>query len=281
MAGRNGDQGWRRREAVGKLAESFDHFYRKVCGEEWDDILYGLKTAVPSVERPNRWHDPRDSEVEAHFPMDRASIEVPGKLGIEPGQRVLDMCAAPGGKSLILWELMDGKGELVLNDLSPARRHRLKSVIERYIPESRRGGICIKGYDASRTGLEQPGYYDRVLLDAPCSSEAHILQSEKAMKQWTPARSRQLVHRQFALLCSGLMALRPGGRLVYSTCSVCPAENDGVIEKVLKRRKHPCELIHLESELGRKTEFGWMILPHLHGCGPMYFAALGRPAAME
>lgn len=276
-----GTWAWKRLGLVGKLAQNFDDFYRKVCGEEWDDILCGLMTPIPSVERPNRWYDSQSDEVEVSFPMDRASIEVPGKLGIEPGHRVLDMCAAPGGKSLILWEYMDGKGELVLNDLSPARRHRLKSVIERYVPESRRAGISIKGYDASRTGMEKPGYYDRVLLDAPCSSEAHILQSEKAMKQWTPARSRQLVHRQFALICSGLMALRPGGRLVYSTCSVCPAENDGIIEKVLKRRKHPCELIQLESEIGRKTDYGWMIFPHLHGCGPMYFAALGRPSVMD
>lgn len=275
---------------------AFSDYYRPFYPDTWDQVLQGLLQESPSFFRTNRWCQPdihstasipssgiRDAHgICQYFQMDPASAHVPGFLQVSPGQRVLDMCAAPGGKSLILWELMQAQGELILNDLSSARRHRLRAVIQDFIPESHMAGIRIIGVDATRIGLTHPAHFDRILLDAPCSSESHILRSPKAMSQWTPSRSRQLVHRQFSLLCSALAALKPGGILVYSTCSISPNENDGVVKKLLKRVKHPCELLKISSDLGSQTETGYLVLPHLHHAGPMFFSALQKlPSSIQ
>lgn len=269
---------------------AFSDYYRPFYPDTWDQVLHGLLQEPPGFYRVNRWCQPdthsttsipsaeiRDSRgICQYFLMDPASAHVPGFLNVSPGQKVLDMCAAPGGKSLILWELMQAQGELILNDLSSARRHRLRAVLHNFIPESHMAGIRIIGVDATRIGLTHPAQFDRILLDAPCSSEAHILRSTKAMSQWSPARSRQLIHRQFSLLCSALSALKPGGILVYSTCSISPDENDGVVKKILKRAKHRCELLKISSDLGYQTETGYLVLPHLHHAGPMFFSALQK-----
>lgn len=244
--------------------------------------MAGLLDPPRSFPRPNRWFSGDDAqEVDSRgihhwFLMDRASATIPTFLEPQAGETVLDMCAAPGGKSLILWELMCGAGQLVLNDTSPARRHRLRSVIDSYVPSEHRHGIRITGLDAARIGQIHPDSFDRVLLDAPCSSESHVLGSIKAMRQWSPARSRQLARRQFAMICSAVQALKPGGRLVYSTCSVCPWENDGVVQRLLRREKHPCRLVEVQSSPGDKTETGWIILPDRHQAGPMFFAVLEK-----
>ena len=99
--------------------------------------------------------------------------------GGSTGDRVLDMCAAPGGKSLLLAEAMGDAGRLVANELSPTRRAKLKTILEDCLPGEQRKHIQVTGHDATRWGLHEPDHYDRVLLDAPCSSERHVLGKEK------------------------------------------------------------------------------------------------------
>lgn len=204
------------------------------------------------------------------------------------------MCAAPGGKSLILIEAMCGlkpgliksspmnlSGCFVANELSAKRRHRLMTVIKRYLPKEVRSLVRVRGEDGSRIGLHEKLSYDKVLLDAPCSGERGLFDKQSEIQQWKEKRSKSFAIRQYALLASAFMALKPGGRLVYSTCSISPYENDGVIEKFIKRQRKKDEAnykiqYHQEAELGEATEHGTQFLPDRQGWGPIYFAVIEK-----
>jgi len=210
--------------------------------------------------------------------MDPASVLVARALEVQSGDRVLDMCAAPGGKSLVLTESLAEEGEIFCNDLSPERRERLKKVIQQYVPRSVRDRVWVTGKDGVQFGLKEPESYDRILLDAPCSGERHILENKSALEEWSPRRTEHLASRQYALLAAALLAVKPGGRIVYSTCSISPSENDGVVAKLLKKKKDAIQL--LEAPLapgGERTEHGVIYLPDQCGFGPLYFAVLVKP----
>ena len=84
--------------------------------------------------------------------------------------------------------------------------------------------------------------FDAVLVDAPCSSERHLLHDPQEMATWTPKRTKQNAKRQLDILLQAIFAARPGGRLLYSTCSISPVENDDVVEKLLKKRGEVVEV---------------------------------------
>ncbi len=114
--------------------------------------------------------------------------------------------------------------------------------------------------DASRWGLSKTEEFDRILVDAPCSGERHLLKKPLELARWSLKGSKGLVVRQHALLCSALDCLKPGGRLVYSTCSIQPAENDGVIERLKKSREGEFEVERVAAPIGEPTANGWIIL---------------------
>lgn len=104
-----------------------------------------------------------------------------------------------------------------------------------------------------------------------------MLESAKELARWSLKGSKRLMIRQHALLCSGLDSLKPGGRLVYSTCSISPVENDGVIEKLHKSRAGLFRVVPVQESMGEATRFGWIALPDVCGCGPIYFSVLEKP----
>lgn len=231
---------------------------------------------------------------EAYF-LDPASVRVAALLDVVPGQEVLDLCAAPGGKSLVLADalglgLPGGGGTLHANEPSPARRGRLRRVLAGWLGTSTEGGdgdaddgmggALVFGHDGSRWGLHHPAAYDRVLVDAPCSSERHVLADGAALARWTAARPRQLTQRQVALLCAAVDSCRPGGLVAYATCALDEAENDGVVERVLRKRRGRVEVDRdVDSDDPRlagaeTTELGWRWLPDRCGEGPIYVARL-------
>ena len=112
--------------------------------------------------------------------MDGASILAAQALDPQPGDDILDLCAAPGGKSLMLAEKIAEAGTLVANDRSASRRGRLKRVLESYIPNPVRERIRVTGHDATKWCVFETEAYDRILLDAPCSSERHVLHDDNA-----------------------------------------------------------------------------------------------------
>ncbi|MEL6340682.1 MAG: RsmB/NOP family class I SAM-dependent RNA methyltransferase [Myxococcota bacterium] len=289
-------------------AERFDAHYHEIFGERWMSLRTALLSVQVRIARLNAFHPAsrdalphaaqpipelpscfRVSELKppdgppplAYYPMDAASVCAANALEVESGDRVLDACAAPGGKSLILAEGLGSDGTMVCNDSSSSRRARLRSVLELYLPAERRQQIRVTAYDGSRFGLHQPGHYDRVLVDVPCSSESHVLATPAALKAWTPARPRQLAIRQGALLASAIDATVSGGRVVYSTCALDPRENDGVVAKIAKKRRDVAQVVVPRSALGVRTEFGQQILPDQDGFGPIYFAVFEKRATSQ
>ncbi|HRO66096.1 MAG TPA: RsmB/NOP family class I SAM-dependent RNA methyltransferase [Pseudobdellovibrionaceae bacterium] len=297
-------------------AERFEEFYRDLFKDRWTVLKEALQKPERQVLRSNRhgtfskerfaklevfqdgiyWQDMRapfrpersEEQLLDVYIMDPASLAPAFALEVQSGEKVLDLCAAPGGKTLILAEALfadgDQSGELVANDLSPERRGRLIKVLQQYIPrEIRDGNVFVTGKDGVQFGLKQPEEFDRILLDAPCSGERHLLENPEELKHWSPRRSEGLATRQYSLLCAAWLALKPGGRIVYSTCALSNLENDGVIRKFLKKKEAlPIREFSEDVFAGElrsaaePTEFGWQFLPDRSGIGPIYFAVLGK-----
>lgn len=209
------------------------------------------------------------------YVMDPASILAARALDLSNADDVWDVCAAPGGKSLILCEHLGEEARLTANDRSRDRLTRLRRVFDDYLPPSLRERIKLSGLDGRKLGMVRRQRVDRILLDAPCSSEAHVLADEQALAEWSTSRIRRLAQEQYALLTSALLALRPGGRLVYSTCALGPEENDHVLERLLTKGRHPVRVVPPEDPpLGARTHYGVQVLPDEHGFGPIYYATL-------
>jgi 16S rRNA C967 or C1407 C5-methylase (RsmB/RsmF family) len=189
------------------------------------------------------------------------------------------MCAAPGGKSLVLAEKLNGTGTLICNEYSLNRRQRLIQVMQQYVPrEVREKHIWVKGLDGMAYGMRDKGIYDSILLDAPCSGERHLLENPAELKKWSRNRTQKLSQKQYGLLTSALLALSSKGYLLYSTCSISPLENDGVIDHLIKKKSDTFNVVQIERphELAEPTEHGWIFLPDRSGFGPLYFCLLQK-----
>ncbi|KHD87463.1 MAG: hypothetical protein OM95_14325 [Bdellovibrio sp. ArHS] len=287
----------------------YDHF-QKIYGERWPTLYESLVNSEQQVARRNILSPVEDLSVKkwsslAEKPelpgcywipagqslqpernaddlldvyiMDPASVMVARALQVQPGDRVLDMCAAPGGKSLVLIESLQDEGEIFCNDLSPERRERLKKVIQQYVPRHVRDRVWVTGKDGVQFGLKEANSFDRILLDAPCSGERHILENKAAQQEWSPRRTEHLAARQYSLLAAALLAVKPGGRIVYSTCSISPSENDEVIRKLLKKKKDAVKLVEASLGVGgERTDYGVIYLPDRCGFGPLYFSIIEK-----
>lgn len=150
-------------------------------------------------------------------------------LDPQSGERVLDLCAAPGGKSTQLAGKLRGKGLLVCNEINAKRAKILSGNIERL-------GISnalVLNEHPKRLEERFAGYFDKILVDAPCSGEGMFRKEEAAVTDWTEDTNAICANRQLEILTSAAAMLRPGGRLVYSTCTFSPVENEGVISDFL------------------------------------------------
>ena len=213
-----------------------------------------------------------------YYLLDAASILPVEALDIHPGERVVDLCAAPGGKSLLCAYKLAGTGALIANDRSSLRRQRIQRIMSDYLPEQVRSTVQITGHDATRWSLHERDCYDKVLLDAPCSSERHVLEHPSELANWAPGRTKALAVTQFAMLASALDIVKVGGRIVYSTCALSPLENDDVIAKLHKKRPGRFQLHHPTFAIGSQTSYGWQVLPDQDGWGPFYLAVIQRIA---
>ena len=166
--------------------------------------------------------------------QDRAAQRIAPLLAPQPGQRVLDACAAPGGKATHLAELMADQGEVLALDRAPARLEQVQANAERL------GLRCIHTEAADATALEafEPEGFDRVLLDVPCSGLGTLARHVDARWSLKPAAIGQLSVLQNQLLEQGARLVRPGGRLVYATCTVHPAENRQLVDAFLARHSN-------------------------------------------
>ena len=164
------------------------------------------------------------------FYMQEASAQYPASLlNVLPGETVLDLCAAPGGKTGQLAAAMQSRGILVANEISPKRATVLDSTLERLGVRN----AVITNMRPDRLCPPLAKQFDAVLVDAPCSGEGMFRKDPQAVSDWSEEHVLACAERQAAILNSVAETVKPGGRLVYSTCTFSEAENENVVSGFL------------------------------------------------
>lgn len=170
-------------------------------------------------------------EAGVYYLQEASAMSAVSLLDPQPGERVCDLCAAPGGKSTQIAGRMGGEGFLLCNEWSPKRAKILSQNIERM-------GVAnalVTNETVERLGEKLPGFFDKVLIDAPCSGEGMFRKEEDAVTDWSQETVEMCARRQADILDAGAKLLRPGGRLVYSTCTFAPEENEQAVAAFLQR----------------------------------------------
>jgi 16S rRNA (cytosine1407-C5)-methyltransferase len=169
----------------------------------------------------------------AVYPMNPSSVTAARLLATGPAQEVLDLAAAPGGKTLQLALAMNNRGRIAAVEPVKGRFHRMRANLARL------GVTNVDFYlaDGRTIGRKVPERFDRVLLDSPCSSESRIrLDDPKSYRHWSPRKTREMVRKQRGLIRSAYLALKPGGEMLYCTCAFSAEENELVVEYLLRRQ---------------------------------------------
>ena len=151
----------------------------------------------------------------------------------QPGEIILDLCAAPGGKSTQIAGRMQGQGLLVSNEIHPKRA----KVLSRNIERLGIGNAVVTGEAPAALADRFPGFFHRIMVDAPCSGEGMFRKEEAAITDWSEENVEMCARRQAEILDCAAVMLRPGGRLVYSTCTFAPQEDEEAVAAFLAR--HP------------------------------------------
>jgi len=167
-------------------------------------------------------------------------------LAPQPGEEVLDLCAAPGGKTLQLAAMMQNEGHLVAVEAVRARFFKLRENLRRH------GAGFVQTVQAEGEWVWKrwQARYDAVLLDAPCSSEARFRENEpNTCRFWSLKKIGDMVRKQKSLIYSAIRCLKPGGRMVYCTCTFAPEENEGIIAHALKKFGEAIEVLPLPLQV--------------------------------
>ncbi len=152
-------------------------------------------------------------------------------LDPQPGERILDLCAAPGGKTVQIATRLQGTGTVVANEAQISRLSQLRAMLDRMGVSN----VVMTNYDGKTIPLQNHSF-DRVLVDVPCSGEGTLRKGKMTSKQYSVAYSRKIAATQRKLLHRALQLVKPGGIVVYSTCTFAPEENEAVIDAVLRDR---------------------------------------------
>jgi 16S rRNA (cytosine967-C5)-methyltransferase len=217
----------------------------------------------------------RTHEDGSFFVQDEASQLVPLVMDAQPGERILDLCASPGGKTAAMAAAMRDSGTLVASDVRPGRLSLLSDTIRR---SGARHAHVVHVPANGRLPFRET--FDRVLVDAPCSGLGTIRRDPDIRWRRAARDLPRLAHQQVDLLMRAAEAVRPGGRLVYATCSSEPEENDGVVQAFLERA--PFDRIDLRDQspgpLGPLLDDQGVLrtLPFAHGLEAFFATALVR-----
>ncbi len=205
-------------------------------------------------------------------------------LDPQPGEKVLDLCAAPGGKSTQIAGLMGGRGLLVCNEPVPGRAQILSRNVERMGVRNAVVTCALPDQLAPRF----PAFFDRILVDAPCSGEGMFRRQMEARDEWAENSPRGCAERAMEILSQAAAMLAPGGVMVYSTCTFNDTENEGVLARFTQA--HPefaAEAFHLPGLPGGESGYAHLYPHEIRGEG--HFVSLlrkspdapGAPAAKE
>lgn len=208
--------------------------------------MKGERPVLPFVGTPVPWepegfyYDPETRpglhvyhEAGVYYLQEASAMAPVALLDPKPGERVCDLCAAPGGKTTQIAGRMLGQGFLVCNEINPKRAKILSRNIERM-------GVAnalVTNEHPETLASRFPGFFDRVLVDAPCSGEGMFRKEEAAVTDWSQETVQMCARRQREILDSAARLVRPGGRLVYSTCTFAPEEDEETVAAFLEA--HP------------------------------------------
>lgn len=154
------------------------------------------------------------------------------RLPIEPGDFVLDLCAAPGGKATALGAALNDTGFLLANDISTSRARALLRNLELFGIKN----MLVTDEKPARLAQRFPAFFNKILLDAPCSGEGMFRKEEALARDWTPEKSAELSDIQKDLILKAADMLCPGGMMLYSTCTFSPCEDEEVVAHLLQER---------------------------------------------
>ncbi len=207
----------------------------KSRGYELESILWS-----PNTYFVNNKDKAEISQIEEYrhglfYIQDLSSILAALILDAKPKDKVLDMCSAPGSKTTHIADLTNNKAIIMANELEVSRTNSLRNVIEQFGAENTKITLS----DGRDFGKKYPDYFDKVLLDAPCSGEGRIyMRGPKPLRFWSIKKIKSLSMVQEELIESAFITLKTGGTLVYSTCTLEPEENEAVVTSLLKRHKN-------------------------------------------
>ncbi|MDQ0552725.1 NOL1/NOP2/sun family putative RNA methylase [Enterococcus lactis] len=171
----------------------------------------------------------------------------------KPGEKVLDLCAAPGGKSTQLAAQMRGKGLLVSNEIFPKRAKILSENIERWGVSN----AIVTNHAPAELVPHFSGFFDRIVVDAPCSGEGMFRKDPNAVKEWTEESPLHCQKRQQEILSSAIKMLKHEGQLIYSTCTFAPEENEEIISWLVENYPVTIEEIPLSQTVSSgRPEWG-------------------------
>lgn len=241
----------------------FTEKMRTLLGDEYDDYircydetrLYGLRvntnkisvedfvaicpfeiTPIPWIEN-GFYYDGEHVQAAKHpyyfaglyYLQEPSAMTPANRLPIEPGDKVLDVCAAPGGKATELGAKLKGKGVLVANDISNSRAKGLLKNIEVFGI----GNVLVLSEEPGKLEEYFPEYFDKILIDAPCSGEGMFRKDKKMVKAWEEHGPAFFAKLQKSIITQAARMLKPGGMMLYSTCTFDPEENEGTISYLL------------------------------------------------
>ncbi|WP_456483960.1 SAM-dependent methyltransferase [Methanopyrus kandleri] len=251
-----------------ELAERLQRKYRVTVepGRFLDEILK-IPEGLPIGEMPE-W------EEGLFVIQDEAAALASAVLNPKPGEVVVDLCAAPGGKTTHIAQLMGGEGKIVAIDVDEVRMKRLREIAERVGVLDRIETHLMDGREApEKLGRE---FADAVLVDPPCSADGTIPKNPERRWRITPDELERLPKFQYELLKAGAEMVKPGGRLLYSTCSMFPEEDEGVVRRFLD--EHPeFELLEVKvGDPGFDMPEACRLFPHRHETCGFFIALMGR-----
>ncbi|QGN38660.1 16S rRNA (cytosine(1407)-C(5))-methyltransferase RsmF [Klebsiella oxytoca] len=197
-------------------------------------------------------------------------------------QRVMDVAAAPGSKTTQIAARMGNEGGILANEYSASR----VKVLHANISRCGISNVALTHFDGRVFGAALPECFDAILLDAPCSGEGVVRKDPDALKNWSPESNAEIAQTQRELIDSAFHALRPGGTLVYSTCTLNRQENEEVVNGLLARYPQAVEVLPLATLFPQAsealTEEGFLhVFPQIFDCEGFFVARLHKTAAIE